>query len=439
MKIHFMGIGGAGTSSAAALAKEAGFEVSGCDADKGSVYLDELKRIGVSLEFEHDPAHLVEPNLLVVSSAINKSDSQNPETLEARKRGLKILPTEKFLSDHLVKDKFLIAVAGTHGKSTTTAMVGQILEDSGLDPTVYVGTLVTKWGRNYRFGRGKYFVIEADEYEEKFLNYQPNVGVITNIEFDHPDYYKNEDEIVIAFGKFVSRFKEDSKLILGTEASESRNIEELLKLVSNIVAVENFHEQLSLNLRVPGEHNLANARAAFLVGNLLNIDSEQIKKSLESFSGTARRFEFKDEINNIKIFDDYAHHPSEVMATIDAAREKFPKERIWLVFQPHTYSRTIALFDSFVKSFEEAKVDNLILVDIYAAREKDEKKINSLDLAKAVRTKKVVYIGLIEEAGAYLAKNVASGDIVINMGAGDIYKLSEILINKLEGQNARSI
>ena len=168
----------------------------------------------------------------------------------------------------------------------------------------------------------------------------------------------------------------------------------------------------------------------------LEMNEEIIKKSLESFSGTARRFEFKDEINGIKIFDDYAHHPSEVMATIDAAREKFPKERIWLVFQPHTYSRTIALFDDFVKSFEEAKVDNLILVDIYAARVKDEKRVSSLDLVKAIKTKKAVYIGGFEEAASYLAKNAASADIVISMGAGDIYKLSIVLANKLEGQNA---
>ncbi len=437
MRVHFTGIGGAGTSAAAALAKQGGFEVSGCDTDKDSGYIAELKKIGVKVEFEHSPSHIRNLDFLVVSNAIEKVDSQNSETAEAKKTGLRVLTTEEFLAEFLVKDKFLIAVAGTHGKSTTTAMIGQILEDAGLDPTVYVGTLVNKWGRNYRAGKSKYFVIEADEYEDKFLNYHPNIGVITNIDYDHPDYFQSEVQVVESFAKFVGGFKEGAKLILGTEPKKSKNISELLARVKNITSTSIPSLSPSLTLQIPGEHNILNAQAAYLCAKTIGIKDDQIKESLSKFSGTSRRFEFKGEASGVKVFDDYAHHPSEISATLSAVREKFPKERLWVAFQPHTFSRTEALFPDFVKSFEESSVDKLILVDIYASREKDEGQVTSFDLANAIKGKKAAYVGGLEEAATYLAKNVAGGDVVIAMGAGDIYKLSQRLIRKLEGQNGR--
>jgi UDP-N-acetylmuramate--alanine ligase len=189
-------------------------------------------------------------------------------------------------------------------------------------------------------------------------------------------------------------------------------------------------------MKIFGKHNILNAQAAYLCAKAVGVDEDQIKRSLHNFSGTSRRFEFKGEVNGIKIFDDYAHHPAEVAATLTAAREKFPNERLWCVFQPHTFSRTEALFDDFVKSFEESSVDKLVIVDIYAAREQP-KNISSLDMAKKIRGKAAVYIGEIEEAATYVAKNASSGDIIIAMGAGDIYKLSQMLLNKLKGQNGR--
>jgi len=435
-KIHFIGIGGAGTSAAAALAKKSGFEVSGCDTDEGSTYFPELEKLKINLNGNHNVSHLDKVELIVVSAAVDKTDSQNLEIIEAKKRNFEILTTEEFVGAYLAKDKILIAVSGTHGKSTTTAMVGQILEDAGYDPTVYVGTLVNKWGVNFRKGEGKHFVLEADEYEDKFLVYKPNFGIITNVEYDHPDFFKTESQVVESFTNFVKGFKENSKLILGTNPSESENIRGLVGEVGNITSLESsLDKDLGVRLQVPGRHNILNATAAYLCARALGVEEEAVKKSLRKFTGVARRFEFKDEVNNIKIFDDYAHHPSEISATINAVSEIFPNEKVWCVFQPHTFSRTIALFADFVKSFEKADIDKLIFVDIYPAREKDTGKVSSLDLAKKI--KGAVYIGDIEEAATYVAKDVSSGDIVINMGAGDIYKLSKILANKLKGQNGR--
>jgi UDP-N-acetylmuramate--alanine ligase len=439
-KIHFVGVGGAGTSAAAALAKESGFQVSGCDTDKDSIYLSELEKLDMEIEGSHGSEHLKDLDILVASAAIDKFDSKNPEVLEAKKKGLKVLKTEKFVAEYLAKERFLIAIAGTHGKSTTTAMVGVILEDAGLDPTVYVGTIVTKWGRNYRHGKSRYFVVEADEYEDKFLNYHPNIGVINNIEYDHPDYFESEDQLVKSFVNFVENFEKESRLILGTDPEESKNIQKLVKdteSVASIMKDDNWYmKNFGVDMKIFGKHNILNAQAAYLCAKAVGVDEDQIKRSLHNFSGTSRRFEFKGEVNGIKIFDDYAHHPAEVAATLTAAREKFPNERLWCVFQPHTFSRTEALFDDFVKSFEESSVDKLVIVDIYAAREQP-KNISSLDMAKKIRGKAAVYIGEIEEAATYVAKNASSGDIIIAMGAGDIYKLSQMLLNKLKGQNGR--
>ncbi len=439
-KLHFVGVGGAGTSAAAALAKESGFQVSGCDTDNDPIYLVELERLGIEVEEDHDPAHLKDVDVLVVSAAVDKFDSQNSEVLEAKRKCLTVVRTEEFVAKYLAKDKFLIAIAGTHGKSTTTAMVGLILEDAGLDPTVYVGTIVTKWGRNFRHGKSKYFVVEADEYEDKFLNYHPNIGVINNIEYDHPDYFESEDHLVRSFVNFVKNFAKESRLILGTDPEESKNIQKLVKDTEKVASIMKdsdwYMSNFSVNMQVPGKHNILNAQAAYLCAKAMGVNEEQIKKSLHDFSGTSRRFEFKGEVNGIKIFDDYAHHPTEVAATLSAAREKFPNERLWCVFQPHTFSRTKALFDDFVKSFEESSVDKLVIVDIYAAREQSQN-ISSLAVAKKIKSKDTVYIGAIEEAATHIAKNASSGDIVIAMGAGSIYKLPQILIDELKGQNGR--
>lgn len=436
MKIHFMGIGGAGTSAAASLAKNLGFEVSGCDTDPSSSYLKELKDLKINVENSHVPSHLKDVDLVVTSLAIEKADPQNIEISEAGKRVLSIISTEKFVVNYLAKDKFLIAISGTHGKSTTTAMIGQILEDSGEDPTVYVGAIVNRWGKNYRFGQGKYFVVEADEYKDKFLIYHPKIGIITNIEFDHPDFFKNEEEMVKSFVKFVNGFKKDSKLIVSDKSNP--NSKKLIESVGDIELVEGaLNSDPEISLQIPGIHNVSNAKLAYLCGKILGVKEDVMFKTLSKFTGISRRFEFKVEIGGIKLFDDYAHHPTEISASLLAVREKFPNERVWCIYQPHMYSRTKGLFSEFVKSFENAPVDKLVLVDIFAAREKNEVNVSSLDLVKSIKSKDAKYIGDLEEAAIYVAKNAAFGDVVISMGAGDIVKLTKLIENKLKGQNGR--
>ncbi|MEX0616529.1 MAG: cyanophycin synthetase [Candidatus Woykebacteria bacterium] len=434
MNIHFMGIGGAGTSAAAALAKERGFEVSGCDIDKDSVYLKEQEKLGINIELGHSGTHLTNSDLLIVSNAVGKIDKANQELVEAEKSGIKLFSTEKFVASYLISGKFLIAISGTHGKSTTTAMVGEILEEAGFDPTVYLGAIDVNWGRNYRAGSSKYFVLEADEYEDKFLHYHPEVGAITNIDYDHPDYFKDKDQLVESFARFVKGFKEESMLVLGTDTSQSENIKELVSKTKDLTGIIEGSWDFPVNLKIPGEHNILNAKVAVLCARSIGINEESINSALSKFAGTGRRFEFKGEVNNIKVFDDYAHHPTEVIATLSSAREKFPAQRIWCVFQPHTFSRTQALFNDFVNAFEEAKVDNLVFVDIYAAREKNPGGVSSLDIAKSIKGKKVVYIGDLEKAAVYVAENAAAGDTIINMGAGDIYKISKMILDKLEEQ-----
>ena len=234
-----------------------------------------------------------------------------------------------------------------------------------------------------------------------------------------------------SFINFVKGFKEDSKLLLAADDG-GKNIKKLNEETQSLMSIMKHYDQegFDLNLKVAGKHNLLNAQAAFLAGRAVGIDKTQVKKSLNNFSGISRRFEFKGEIAGVKIFDDYAHHPTEVTATLSTAREKFPKKKIWCVFQPHTYSRTKFLFDDFVTSFESAGIDEIIIVDIFASREKDTQAVSSLKLAQKI--KGAEYIGSIEGAATHLAKNVSLGDVVINMGAGDIYTLSKLLINKLE-------
>lgn len=436
MKVHFIGIGGAGTSAAAAIAKKKGFEVSGCDIDSSSSYLPELKKLGIDIKIDHHPSHVNENDLIVNSYAIEKVNSENSEILEAKKRDLGVLTTEEFVAQHLARNKKIIAITGTHGKSTTSAMVAMVLEDAGLDPTAYIGAIVLKWGRNYRFGKGEYFVIEADEYREKFLNYNPKIGIITNVEFDHPDFYKDEESMVQSFAKFVKGFEKDSKLIVGDKNNE--NIKKIIGASQDIEFLESTKDhEPKINLQIPGIHNVENAKLAFLCGEALGIDEETILKTLNNFTGISRRFEFKGDVSDVKVFDDYAHHPTEISASLLAFREKFPNERIWCVYQPHMYTRTKALFTKFVRSFEESTVDKLIIVDIFAAREENTENISSLDLVKSIKNKDAKYIGDLEQTAVYVAKNISAGDVVVAMGAGDINKLSGLILNKLRGQNGR--
>lgn len=422
-KIHFMGVGGAGISAVCLLSNQAGYEVSGCDLDQDSPFLKQLANKKIDLSFTHQSGHINDIDALVISPAIESLDPDNAELSEARQKNIPVFIGEEFLAKFLLAGKKLIAVSGTHGKSTTTAMIGSIFQQAGLDPTVLVGALVNDWGANVRFGKGDYFILEADEYKEKFLLYQPFIAVITAIEMDHPEYFKNEKEVTEAFKKFALQVERGGSLVLGKNVN----------LTVDHINKFNF-EQKNFELNLLGNFNKENAATAFQVAKIVGIAETTVQKALSKFTGVARRFDFKGEQAGVKIFDDYGHHPSAIEKTITAAKEKFPTGRLWLIYQPHMFTRTAYLFDQFVASFKNSTADFIILVDIYAARQENKENISSLDLAKAVSKETVKYIGDFENTAFYIVKHAVAGDVVVVMGAGDIYKLSDLILRKLKNR-----
>ncbi len=422
--LHFMGIGGAGISAVAAFAKNSGYTVSGCDIDKNSPYLPELEKLGIKINIGHSHEHLFGIEQLVVTPAIGNLDPDNQELVSAKERNITISIGEEFLAKNILGNKKVIAVTGTHGKSTTTAMVGWMLEKAGLDPNVLVGAVVTDWKTNYRLGRGDYFVLEADEYLEKFLLYTPQIAVVTAVEMDHPEYFADINAVKEAFQKFAQKVRSNGYLVLGKGVN----------LVNPSAHKVNLVRQ-DFQLRLIGDFNQDNASLAAQVGKLVGVGDSVIKSALESFNGIARRFEFKGEAGGIKVFEDYAHHPTAIKVTTQAAREKFPNSQIWLIYQPHLFSRTKYLLNEFVEVFKSLPANTIILVDIFAARETGVEDISSQDIVAAVKKDNVKYIGGLEQTADYIEQNAHEGDIVIVMGAGDVYKLSDMLLDKLRNKS----
>jgi len=453
MRIHFIGIGGIGVSALARYYLARGFEASGSDVAESKT-TNELEKLGAKIFVGHKKQNLAnlsscDDGRIIYSAAVEEN---NLELVEARRRGVKCQTYAQALGE-LTKKYFTIAVSGTHGKSTTTAMIGLILEAAGLDPTVIVGTKVREWNNsNFRLGKSRYLVIEADEYSASFLNYWPKIIVLTNIEEDHLDYYKNLEHIKKAFYEYINHL--DGKGVLVSN-NEDKNIQDLIsnfqfpisnKIPNSKFQIQNYcaSEKIEgLKLQIPGKHNLSNAAAAITVARLLKIPDKISIKTLNNFSGTWRRMEYKGKINGARIYDDYGHHPTEIKATLQGAREllaignkrfAMSDRRLWCVFQPHQFQRTYQLFDKFVNAFGDA--DKVILLPIYsvAGREKEEikKKVNSEKLVVRLKaedkSKDVIYLNNFDRAKKYLMKNIKKGDVCVIMGAGDIYKLTEILL-----------
>ncbi len=464
-KIHFIGIGGIGVSALARYYLSRGFLVSGSDLAESEIISD-LRKLGTKippsppLKRGEKTIHrkenlLVNVDLVVYSAAVTRD---NPELKEARRCKIKCQTYAQALGE-LTKEYFTIAVSGTHGKSTTTAMIALILVEAGLDPTVIVGTKLREFGdSNFRAGKSKYLVIEADEYAASFLNYWPKIIVLTNIEEDHLDYYKNLKNILKAFKEYIRHLGKDGVLVANRE---DENIRKLVQ--SSKFKVQSYNSKFKikeLNLHVPGRHNLMNALAAISATRTLGISDSISVKALNKFSGTWRRFEYRGEVNGAKIFDDYGHHPTEIKATLKGAREFLKnlslsdsdrtvavgQPKLWCVFQPHQYQRTFALFDQFAGAFDEA--DKVILLPIYsvAGREKEsiKKKVSSEKLASAIKSRMgnpstsarhaglrsgnkddVIYLDTFDKAAEYLRKNLEKNDVAVIMGAGDVYKLTE--------------
>lgn len=413
MNIHFIGIGGIGVSALAQYYLEKNHKVSGSDLSSSEI-INLLKEKGAKIFIGQSTKNIKEEIDFVIYSPAVKKD--NSELKEAKRLKIKCLSYPEALGK-LTKKHFTIAISGTHGKSTTTAMLALILVKAGLDPTVVVGTKLKEFkNSNFRIGRSKYLLIEACEHEESFLNYWPKIIVITNIEREHLDYYKNLKNIKKAFKEFISRLPKHGILITDKSA-DKKAFQKLRKI-----------------LKVPGEHNIYDASLALAVARELKIPDRTSLKALSEFKGTWRRFDISDlRIKNhkLKIIYDYAHHPTEIKATLKAIREKFPKKKIWCLFQPHQYQRTYFLFDDFVKVFKQAVkekwVDQLVISQIYdvAGREdsKIKRQVSSQKLVKTVNSEKTKYISSIKDAEKYLKEQARDIDILIVMGAGDVYKV----------------
>lgn len=418
-RIHIMGTAGAGAAAIAGIAKNYGYWVSGCDLVPNSPYVKNLK---VNIVAGHNPKHLDDVDMLIISPAVEKFDAQNGELQRARQLKIPILTWQQFQGKFLQKDKFVICVAGAYGKSTTTAMVSQILTDAGLDPTCEIGAKVLSWQSNFRVGKSKYYVCEGDEYNNNFLNYKPDIAIVLNVDWDHPDFFKTRKEVFDAYLKFIANIKPGGTLVASNDPQTAKLAKSARQDI-NIIKVQDFGK---LKLKIIGNFRKQNASYALTVAKILGVDPQLAKKSVENFKGTGRRLEYKGEISGIKFYDDYAVQPYTILKTASALKEKLKDKKVLLVLEPHTFSRIKVFFDDFVRSLAESKVDQIYITDVYAAREKGDGKALSQKLASAVGIK-AKYTGSLKQTAAYVRKHLNDFDVICSMGAGDSYKLYDFL------------
>lgn len=459
--IHFVGMKGVGMAPLAIIAKEAGFKVTGCDSGDKFITDEILKNAGIECINGFSESHIKSADLVITTGAHGGYD--NPEVKAAKSLGIPILTqgeaVGEFMKGEMLNKKTKgISVAGTHGKTTTTAMISTILKEAGKDPTFVIGTgYIPSLGTAGHFGKGEYFVAEADEYvtepvynkKVKFLWQFPKILVVTNIEFDHPDVYKNVDEVRGAFAKYIKQIPRDGLLVTN---GDDKQVKKLLLAYNGsvktfglskentyvVVPQENGNFQLfksnkligNFNLSIVGKHNMLNATAAIIVALHEGIALETIQKAISKFGGTKRRLEYRKKLKNGAIvYDDYAHHPSEIKSSLRALREKYPNMQIICIFQPHTYSRTKELFEEFSSSFKDA--DLVILPNIYSSkREKPDATISSEMLADAVtkRGRHALFIKSLPGVVQYLnALGPDKNILIVTMGAGDVYEIVDSL------------
>lgn len=414
--IHFIGIGGIGISAIARMMLQENKKVSGSDREESDI-VNSLKKMGAKFYHGHKAGNIKNPDVVIYTPAILKD---NIELKKAQRLKIPCLSYPEALGV-ISKNKYTVAISGTHGKTTTTAMMGKILKDSNLDPTIIVGSLVGN--TNFIPGKSKYLVCEACEYKKSFLNLHPNIIVITNIDNDHLDYYGSLKNIQKAFRKFADKLSENDFLIFNSKDKNSLSITKNLKC--KLIDYSKIKPPKDFKLKIPGKHNIENAKAAFAVAKILNIPQQKIAESLKTYSGVWRRFEYKGKTKNgALVYDDYGHHPTEIKATLKSAREYFGDKKIFAVFQPHLYSRTKILLNDLAKSFADA--DTVIITDIYAAREKKDKTISAQKLAGKIPNAE--YISKFKDIEIYLKQNTGKNDVIITIGAGDIYRVGETFL-----------
>ena len=419
-RIHIMGIRGAGASAITQIAQKNGFVVDGCDLLNESAY--DINLEDVSINKGHNKSHINNIARLIVSPAISKLRPNNSEIQEAKKQKIKISTWQNFQGEVLQKDKFVICVAGAYGKSTTTAMIASVLKDAGLDPTCEIGATVLNWGKNYLVGKSNYYVCEADEYMDNFLNYKPDIALILNMGWDHPDYFKKLSDLENSYQKFIYRIKPKGLLIIGKDPALERLAGKIKKLKK--ISIEDFSPDIS----IIGEFRKINANAALTVAKALKINIEKAKKSIASFKGIARRLEYKGTIDKTLVYDDYAVQPYTIQETANALVRKFKNKRTRtaLVLEPHTPSRVKAFYQDFINSLKAISVQKIYITDVYLAREQDQNLNLSQKMAKEVGTK-AIYSGSLKNTVAILKSQIKDFQIVCSMGAGNIYKLYDLL------------
>ncbi|HTR04483.1 MAG TPA: UDP-N-acetylmuramate--L-alanine ligase [Thermoanaerobaculia bacterium] len=445
-RIHFVGAGGVGMSGIAEILLQATpLEISGCDLVRTDV-TERLERLGAKIAVGHDPAHVESADLVVISSAVAES---NAEVAAARTRGIPVIRRAEMLGE-IMRLKQGVAIAGTHGKTTTTSLTGMVLTEAGFDPTIVVGGQVHILGTNARLGKGEYLVAEADEFDRSFLELTPVVAVITNVEADHLDTYRNLDEIRDAFAAFANRVpffgaviacaddpgvtsilpRIKRRIVTYGESPGADLTARDVKLDAAATCFEVWDAEQgrlgAVRLRLPGRHNVANALAAIAAGRELLIPFETIARAVGSFTGVVRRFEPKGERGGVLVVDDYAHHPTEIRATLAAARQVHPERRLVALFQPHLYSRT----RDFTREFGQAlaAADLVVVMDVYPSREAPIPGVTGGVVAEATRragSAEVLYVAEKREVVDALERALSPGDLLLTLGAGDVVKFGE--------------
>lgn len=448
--VHFIGIGGISMSGLAEILLQEGFTISGSDAKESPLTIH-LEGLGAQIFYGQRASNIIDGIELVVYTAAIHPD--NPEFVCAKEKGIPMMSRADLLGQIMTNYKIPIAVSGTHGKTTTTSMASHVLMEGNMDPTITVGGILPSIGGNLRVGNSETFITEACEYTNSFLSFFPKISIILNMDADHLDFFKDIEDIRHSFRLFAEKLPQDGTLIINADTPHYRDITEGLgcnvvtyglEQPADYTACDITYDELghptfvckkgedtigTFTLQVPGIHNVSNALSVIAMALFLDLDTETIRKGLHTFTGTDRRFQLKGRVNGVTIIDDYAHHPTEITATLTSAKN-YPHKTTWCVFQPHTYTRTKALLKDFAKALTLA--DRVVLADIYAAREKNTIGITSKDLQKCILElgTPCEYFPSFEEIERFLSENCTDGDLLITMGAGDVVNIGEKLLEQ---------
>jgi len=451
--IHFVGIGGIGMSGIAEVLLNLGYTISGSDLERSDI-TSRLESLGATISHGHASEHLMDVDVVVKSTAVGED---NPEVVEAHRRNIPVIPRAEMLAE-LLKMKYSIAVSGCHGKTTTTSIISTILAHGGLDPTMVIGGRLDSIGSNARLGEGDIVVAEADESDGSFLHLNPYIAVITNIDREHLDYYPGIGEIKDAFLQFANSVPFYGSVIACGDCDNVRDILPRMKRKTVTYGIDDqvdlraadisfngltsqytlYHREELLGkvrMQVPGLFNVYNSMAAVAVSLELGMNFSTIQEGLSAYKGVHRRLEIKGRSGGVTVVDDYGHHPTEIKAVLEAAKNAWGDRRLVVVFQPHRYTRTKALFDEFLDAFDDAGA--LILTDIYAASEKEIKDVNSMNLCKSIKDRghdNVIYLSGFKEIVNHLSDTVTPGDVVITLGAGNVWEIGEVLLERLGNQ-----